>query len=276
MPPLGSLLHWISAGNDASPSGLPASAVTPTRALLREASTDADQSAGASHGHVILAMYMLQGSKRLLFKQGLGDILNFTFTGGPGGCCGFHQPSVNLVNAHKTTADGFPMFDTFNDEDLPHDQGFLPTDDYTPSDLPVDPRLDWTTGRRGIPYLDWGDHNSNWVRDQSYGGPYSPKKMVYYQAESGTGNHVGYWGGGLSANNYSFVRYADVLLLRAEVAVEQGDMDRARELVNIVRARAANPDNWVKRDDGSPAANYVISEYPAGHAAFADQSSARS
>ena len=179
------------------------------------------------------------------------------------------------MNAHKTTADGFPMFDTFNDEDLPHDQGFLPTDDYTPSDLPVDPRLDWTTGRRGIPYLDWGDHNSNWVRDQSYGGPYSPKKMVYYQAESGTGNHVGYWGGGLSANNYSFVRYADVLLLRAEVAVEQGDMDRARELVNIVRARAANPDNWVKRDDGSPAANYVISEYPAGHAAFADQSSAR-
>ena len=129
------------------------------------------------------------------FSNGnLGDILNFTFTGGPGGCCGFHQPSVNLVNAHKTTADGFPMFDTFNDEDLPHDQGFLPTDDYTPSDLPVDPRLDWTTGRRGIPYLDWGDHNSNWVRDQSYGGPYSPKKMVYYQAESGTGNHVGYCG----------------------------------------------------------------------------------
>lgn len=204
-----------------------------------------------------------------------GDILNFTHTGGPGGCCGFHQPSQNLVNAHKTTADGFPVFDGFNDVDVKNDQGILSTEPFTPTDIPLDPRLDWSVGRRGIPYLDWGDHNSNWVRDQSYGGPYSPKKMVYYQAEAGSGNQVGYWGGGLSANNYSFIRYADVLLWRAEVAVEDGDLNRARELVNIVRGRAANPDNWVTRDDGSAAANYVISTYPEGHEAFSSQSNAR-
>lgn len=203
-----------------------------------------------------------------------GDILNFTHTGGPGGCCGFHQPSQNLVNAHKTTEDGFPMFDTFNDEDLKNDQGILSTDPFEPTTAPLDPRLDWSVGRRGIPYLDWGDHNSNWVRDQSYGGPYSPKKQVYYQAEAGSGNQVGYWGGGLTANNYIFIRYADVLLWRAEVAVEENDLGRARELVNMVRARAANPDNWVQKD-GKPAANYVISEYPSDHPAFASQDAAR-
>ena len=222
------------------------------------------------------SIFQLQASVNgASFSNGnFGDILNFTHTGGPGGCCGFHQPSQNLVNVHKTTQDGFPMFDTFNDVDLKNDQGLLPTDDFEPTTDPLDPRLDWSVGRRGIPYLDWGDHNSNWVRDQSYGGPYSPKKMVYYQAESGSGNQVGYWGGGLSANNYSFVRYADVLLLRAEVAVNEGDLNKARELVNEVRARAANPDNWVKRDDGSNAANYVISEYPENHSAFANKEAA--
>ena len=31
------------------------------------------------------------------------------------GCCGFMQPSQNLVNAHKTDANGLPLLDTFND-----------------------------------------------------------------------------------------------------------------------------------------------------------------
>jgi len=45
---------------------------------------------------------------------------------------------------------------------------------------PIDPRLDWSAGRRGIPYWDWGVHTgSDWIRDQSYAGPYSPKKQVY-------------------------------------------------------------------------------------------------
>ncbi|MEM7369464.1 MAG: RagB/SusD family nutrient uptake outer membrane protein [Bacteroidota bacterium] len=222
------------------------------------------------------SIFQLQASVNgASFSNGnLGDILNFTHTGGPGGCCGFHQPSQNLVNVHKTTAEGFPMFDTFNNEDLKNDQGLLPTDDFEPTTDPLDPRLDWSVGRRGIPYLDWGDHNSNWVRDQSYGGPYSPKKMVYYQAEAGTGNQVGYWGGGLSANNYSFIRYADVLLWRAEVAVSENDLNTARTYVNMVRARAANPDTWVMRGDTAAAANYVISEYPENHTMFTSKDNA--
>ncbi len=57
------------------------------------------------------------------------------------------------------------------------------------------------------------------------------------------------------------MRYADVLLMAAEVAGELSSFEQAREYVNRVRARAANPAAWVKRGDGSNAANYVIGLY---------------
>ncbi|MBC7892337.1 MAG: RagB/SusD family nutrient uptake outer membrane protein, partial [Sphingobacteriaceae bacterium] len=41
----------------------------------------------------------------------------------PWGCCGFYQPSQNLVNAYKTDANGLPLLDTFNDVDVKNDQG---------------------------------------------------------------------------------------------------------------------------------------------------------
>jgi hypothetical protein len=49
--------------------------------------------------------------------------------------------------------------------------------------------------------------------------------------------------------------------------VEAGSLEKAREYVNLVRARAAKPDTWVP---GSPA-NYVINTYTAAwtDAAFA-------
>jgi hypothetical protein len=72
--------------------------------------------------------------------------------------------------------------------------------------------------------------------------------------------------------NYTIIRFADVLLMAAEAEIEAGSLERARELVNMVRARAANSEHWVKNPDGSNAANYVISEYPASQ--FADKASA--
>ena len=33
-----------------------------------------------------------------------GDVLNFPYTGGPGGCCGFYQPTQDLVNSFQTVA----------------------------------------------------------------------------------------------------------------------------------------------------------------------------
>jgi hypothetical protein len=72
------------------------------------------------------------------------------------------------------------------------------------------------------------------------------------------------------------IRYADVLLLLAECQIETGDLNGARDNINLVRARAANPAGFVKETDGiTPAANYVISEYPFTGYPFDAQENAR-
>lgn len=252
----------------------------------------------------------------------IGDVLNYTHGGGPGGCCGFHQPSQNLVNAFKVDANGLPLLDTYNDTDVKNDQGVPATslwnstetyntkahvsypdagtpnfervyeslvDNNTgkdPSQNPtlwklvyeedgtsLDPRLDWTVGRRGIPYLDWGVHPGiSWIRAQAYGGPFSPKKLVYYKNQEGSLTSASGWTKGYTVNNVKLIRYADVLLMAAECEVEIGSLEKAREYVNQIRARAANPSSWVKNDDGSNAANYVIGLY---NTPWTDQATAR-
>ena len=196
-------------------------------------------------------------------KSAWGDVLNFPYNNGsndmPGGCCGFYQPTQNLVNAYKVDATtGLPLLTTFNDMSVKSDQGLKSTDPFVPETAPLDSRLDWTVGRRGIPYLDWGTHpGQKWVRDQSNGGPYSPIKNVYYKKQEKNLTDASFWTNGVVANNYSMIRYADVLLWAAECEVEVGTLEKARELVNIVRARAANPAGWVQ---GSPA-NYKVGLY---------------
>lgn len=188
-----------------------------------------------------------------------GDGLAWPYNNGPGGCCGFYQPSHNLVNAFKTDpATGLPMPDTFNDSDVKNDEGINSNEAFDPYTGPLDPRVDHTVGRRGIPYLDWAVHaGKDWVRDQAYAGPYSPKKHIAEKKYSG----ISGWQN-LNANNYRMIRYAHILLWAAECEVEVGSLEKAREYVNMVRARAANPDGFVKNSDGSDAANYVIEEYP--------------
>jgi hypothetical protein len=128
----------------------------------------------------------------------------------------------------------------------------------------LDPRLDWSVGRRGIPYLDWGLHpGQSWIRDQSgtY-GPYSPIKNAYYKRQEGSlvATFATYWRG--SANNFRLIRYADVLLWAAECEVELpgGDLAKAESYVNLVRNRAANGAK-VTLPNGTPAANYVVKPY---------------
>ncbi|MDB5262817.1 MAG: RagB/SusD protein, partial [Adhaeribacter sp.] len=191
----------------------------------------------------------------------IGATLNYPYGGGGvTTCCGFFQPSQNLVNAFKTGADGLPLLETFNNSDVKSDQNIEATQPYTPDEGPLDPRLDWTVGRRGIPFLDWGVHpGKTYVRDQAYGGPYSPKKHVMYRSDVGTNTFAG--NPRLNANNYRMIRYSHVLLWLAEIETELGNLDAARGYVNQIRRRAANPDGFVKKADGTPAANYVIKEY---------------
>lgn len=203
-----------------------------------------------------------------------GDVLNFP-GGGPANCCGFYQPSFSLVNSYKTDPDtGLPLIDTFNDSDVKNDQGIATTEPFTPYTGTLDPRLDYTVGRRGIPYLDWGLHpGMAWIRQQHSGGPYSPIKSIYYKAaQASTSDTFQGWGANqATSNNYNMIRFADVLLWAAEVEVEVGSLTQAQVYVNLVRARAANPDGWVKTyiDPNDPmvgftnipAANYKIGLY---------------
>lgn len=59
----------------------------------------------------------------------------------------------------------------------------------------------------------------------------------------------------------NIIRFAEVLLWRAEIAADEGDLETAKTLVNRVRERAANPLNFVRRNDGTAAANYVVGVY---------------
>ncbi|MEO1516685.1 MAG: RagB/SusD family nutrient uptake outer membrane protein [Bacteroidota bacterium] len=208
------------------------------------------------------------------------DDLNYPYnTGndGPGNCCGFFQPSFELANSFRTNADGLPLLDgSYNDDAnaLVNDFGVEADDPFTPDAGNLDPRIDHSIGRRGIPYLDWIDHPGKaWIRNQPYAGPYSPKKYIYYKSQENTFTDGSSWTRGYATMNYTIIRFADVLLMAAEAEVEAGSLDKAAEYVNLVRARAANQDSWVKRTDGSNAANYVISEYPTS--AFGSQDAAR-
>ena len=161
-----------------------------------------------------------------------GERLNFPHSGSPFGCCGFHQPSQNLVNFFAVDGSGLPLALTdpdWNDNDANFVAGSL-----TP---PVDPRLDWTVGRDGVPFKDWGPHAATWIRVPAWGGTYSAKKNVHEEA-SGAQSTVGWTPTQLNSVNIHIFRYADMLLLLAEAEVEAGTLENARTIVNEIRARA--------------------------------------
>jgi hypothetical protein len=190
-------------------------------------------------------------------------VLNYPYNGGPAGCCGFFQPSFELANSFRTSA-GLPLLNgSYNDpgKELVTDEGIAADAPFTPDAGPVDPRIDHSMGRRGLPYLDHGLHPGvAWIRDQSYGGPFAPKKFIWSKAEEATGVDKSSWTPGYSALNVPIIRFADVLLMAAEAEVEAGDPMKARTYVNMVRQRAANPAGFVTKD-GAPAANYQIALY---------------
>jgi hypothetical protein len=196
------------------------------------------------------------------------DRLNWPYSGGaPGrGCCGFYQPSHNLVNAFKTDADGLPMIgnavdgsqDTYNNADLPNDQGISYTVPFTPDlSAPVDPRLDWTVGRRGVKFLDWGPHpGSSWIRDQAYAGPFSGKKWMYYLADEGSSTHA--TAKRSVNNNFRLIKFSHIILWLAECEAELGNLAQAESYINMVRMRAKTS------TPQDAAVNVKIEPYPAG------------
>lgn len=160
--------------------------------------------------------------------------------GGPYPGYGFLRPSQNLVNAYKTGANGLPVNDHVD----------LSDDDH------VDPRIDHTLARPGIPYFDLQVYD--WTpREASVYGPYSPKKRMI---SKNSPYYLPSWPY-VTAVNYYVIRYADLLLWKAEAAIETNDLETGRQYINRVRNRAKTS-YYVQTMDGSAdAGNYQINTY---------------
>ncbi len=180
-----------------------------------------------------------------------GERLNFPHSGSHFGCCGYHQPSQNLVNFFAVDAAGLPLAVSDPNWNAPD------TNVAAGSPTAVDPRLDWTVGRDGVPYKDWGLHEPSWIRDRSYAGPYSPKKNAHERL-SGAEGTLGWQPTQTNSVNMHLFRYADMLLMLAEAEVEAGVLENARTIVNEIRARAGQ----IAQGCGS-ADSLLLATYPA-------------
>jgi len=209
------------------------------------------------------------------FNGNVQGALNFPNPGPFGSCCGFYQPTQDLLNAFQTDGAGLPLLDTYNQTDVNSDFAIESADPFTPFAGPLDPRADYTVGRRGIDYNGYGEHIGNdWIRAEfsDISGSYLPKKNVYWVGETAN-QATGAWGQQLSGVNYHIMRFADVLLMAAEAAVEKSSPDLALALdyVNRIRNRAKTSNYMQAVGGGGDAANYQIEPY----AAFADAAFAR-
>jgi hypothetical protein len=158
------------------------------------------------------------------------------------GCCGFHLASQNMVNAFKTDVNGLPLFDTFNDSDI-----FKAIDANGNAPLTagttLDPRIDHTVGVPGRPFKykntlkNAGDmvYKFSWARDPGVYGFFgnmkeqqSPDCSCYVK----NGPFIG------TSKNVDFIRYADVLLFKAEALIQLNRFSEALPIINRVRTRA--------------------------------------
>ncbi len=237
--------------------------------------------AGENGPESLFAIQFAADSGRSFNGNGAGT-LNF-LNGGPlGTCCGFFQPTQDLTNAFQTDGSGLPLLDTYAATDVASDYGINSDEPFDLHTGPLDPRIDYTIGRRGIDYNGFGANpGKSWIRANftDISGPYLPKKNMYQASEVGDNRGIGGWGSDWSGINYNIMRFADVLLMAAEAAVEQAspDLPMALDYVNRVRNRAKNM-SYVQALDANDnpipdtdAANYQIEPY----AAFPDQVFAR-
>jgi hypothetical protein len=208
---------------------------------------------------------------------------------GPASCggWGFFQPSEDLFEAYQVDANGLPILDPALRAPLANDMGKGSGDVFVQTTALLDLRVDWTIARRGVDFLGWGIHPGNsWIREQNNGGPYMTKKYMHKKEEQSlNANGTGFD----NAKNYRMYRYAHILLWRAEVAVEENQLEVARGLVNQIRNRAKTSTpvmglctSYVNLgtvtptvDYTKPAANYKVEPYPTGSPAFASQAQAR-
>ena len=177
---------------------------------------------------------------------------------------GFFLPSQDLINAYQTDENGLPVFDYQSRPDYAVvtfvDDAVQTLSNTTPN---VDPRLDFVTGRPTITFKTYKETPcQSWVRDRGTYG-HNCAKRFWVSPESS--DMFQGWPWGASQLNWQIIRYADLLLYKAEALIELGqDLETARNLINRARERGMNSEYVRDFYDASKyAENYTIGLYPA-------------
>lgn len=174
---------------------------------------------------------------RLNFSDALNVPMKFS------GSCDFQKPSQNLVNAYKTV-NGLPEFLDYNKAD------------YNANTDKVDPRLYHTVALPGVPYK-YDKKNifdESWTRNKAVYGLYSslkenvalndPSSVLIDPFRANTKNKI-------------VIRYADVVLMRAEALIELDREKEALPLINEIRERAKKSTGLIDYAENVDIALYV-------------------
>lgn len=192
----------------------------------------------------------------------VGDMLSGIYAA-PVSCCGFYQPTFDLVNAYKVDANGLPYLENEYRID-PYTSDFKLTEKEkltyaVNKSLRIDPRLDYTVGRRGVPFLDYGIMaGDSWIRSTADSGPFVGIKTMIYQRQFP--GHTVAGATYITDLDVNIMRLADVYLMAAECAIELDQLNVGLDYVNAVRKRASNIP--VKTVGGVNIADYEVKPYP--------------
>lgn len=172
------------------------------------------------------------------------------------GCCGFFQPSVNMMNCFKTVK-GLPDFENYN-------TGVMMDNAEAFMNTPVDPRLMHTACVPGMPWKYDPNYimQTSWARTpEVYGYSMSQKMIVSPDCDCYKVTNP-FMGAGL---NWDVIRLDEVMLWRAEALIETNSgLEEALSLINQIRNRAATSTGRLVLADGKPSGKFDIQPYKPG------------
>lgn len=171
----------------------------------------------------IFAVQYSKDDGTMFGRLNFGDVLSLPMGLG---CCDFHKPSQNLVNAFKTDkSTGLPLFDSYNDADYESDKNSS------------DPRLFHTVALPGLPYKYNKEliYEKGWNRNPSIYGYYASLKENVDPSCDCFVNLSPFYG---NTKNRIILRYADVVLMKAEALIEVNRSAEALPLINQIRERS--------------------------------------
>jgi hypothetical protein len=169
-------------------------------------------------------------------------------------CCDFHKASYNMVNAFRVDSDGLPLFDIFNEAEITNKDEYFSSNSF-------DPRLGHTVAIPGFPwkYQDILYDSAGTRQPSTYGYMHSMKENV---TTNSPGLYDAFWM--FNSKNQAEIRYAEVLLWKAEILIQLDRHTEALPIINQIRERASNSKSKLKLPNGNYPTNYKVEPYVDG------------